>query len=82
MEDIELYKKLVRNAEERYIWYKKEVENVYKDKVSFPPDEELVIWYKQHLREMKTVEEGWMKENIKTLNYLKEGLDYPFLYKH
>jgi len=78
---MDFYKDLAKNAEERYTWYKKELENLFKERTAFPPDDELVIWYKEHLREMKNSAEAWMKEIQEQYKYERDGLNPPFYYK-
>ena len=59
----EFLKHLVRFSEERYIWYKKQLEWVFKDKETWPLNEELTVWYKEHLREWKNYREHSFKEH-------------------
>jgi hypothetical protein len=75
-------KELIRNAEARFIWYKNEIELVGRDRINFPLTDELVIWYKAHLREMKNLEEGHLKELVKERQYANQGLNPPFCYRH
>ena len=53
-------KKLIRQSEQRFIWYKKTLEEVYKDNVNFPKTTESDD-YKNLLRELKNEEEKWLK---------------------
>jgi hypothetical protein len=75
-------KDLIRNAEARFIWYKNEIEAVGRDRVNFPLTDELVVWYKAHLRESKNNEEIWMKNLVKEKQYENQGLNPPFTYRH
>jgi len=50
----------IRNCEERFISYKKMLEDVHRDKAAFPPDDPFVIWHKDSLRESKNQEEKWL----------------------
>jgi len=45
----------LKNCEERYIWYRDELAKSFKEKYG---DQ----WYKDHLKEMKSIEEKTMKE--------------------
>ena len=49
----EFLKELVRSEEDRYISYKKMLEDTFKHKESFPAGDELSEWYKELLREGK-----------------------------
>ena len=68
-------KTLVRNTEERYIYYKWLIAEVSKDKVHFPSDNDLVIWFKGHLREMKNIEENSLKKLRQELTNIRQGLN-------
>lgn len=50
----------IRSCEERFISYKKMLEDVHRDKKAFPPDDAFTIWFKDSLRESKNQEEGWL----------------------
>jgi len=71
-------KHYIKFTEERYISYKKLLEEVYKDKETFPPGDEFVIWFKEHLREMKNSEESSLKKLHLELKY---GGELPFWLK-
>lgn len=73
-------KDLVRNAEERYIWYKNEIENVGRNRTIFDPKDELVIWYKAHLREMKNAADTWLAKVREELRDHRQGLNPAFCY--
>jgi len=75
-------KELIFNTESRYISYKKMIEDVHKDKVSFPPDSEYVKWYKDMLRDGKNYEEGLLRRLIEEKKNEKEGLNPPYCYKY
>ncbi len=64
-------KRYIRNAEERFISYKKMLEGVHRDKEAFPPQEEWVIEYKDSLRDAKNQEESRLKDLI------EEKTHYP-----
>ena len=76
----EFLKHCVRFTEERYIWYKKQLEWVFKDKEVWPPGEEFTEWYKELLREGKNREESDLKEIREELTYHRQGLNPPFCY--
>ena len=62
-------KRYIRNAEERFISYKKMLEGVHRDKEAFPPQEEWVIEYKDSLRDAKNQEESRLKDLIEEKTY-------------
>lgn len=72
---------LCKHKEARYIWYKKQLEIVFKDKVHFPPLDEFVIWYKSHLREMKNLEETGLREMKNQLKWERICGYIPTLHK-
>ncbi len=74
-------KQLIRNSEERFISYKKLLEEVFKDKINFPLEDKLTIWYKEYLRESKSNEENYLKKLIKEKEYLNQQLNSPFLHE-
>ena len=59
----EFLKHLVKFGEERYIWYKKQLELVFKDKEIWPLNDEFTIWYKELLRDNKNMTEHILKIN-------------------
>lgn len=73
-------KHLIKFTEERYISYKKMLEDVFKDKVSFPPGDEFTEWYKELLREGKNREEGLLKDLREEIEYFRQGMNPPFCY--
>lgn len=78
----EMLKTFVRNTEERYIWYKNQLESVFKDKTSFPSGDELAEWYKEHLREWKNISESSLKKLREELTNFRQGLNPPYLYNY
>jgi hypothetical protein len=78
---VDALKIMVKNAEERYVWYKKELETVFKDKVNFPADDPFSIWLKNHLRETKNDEERNLKHLTEQYKHEREGLNPPSFYK-
>lgn len=73
-------KRLIKNSEERVIIYKKLIEEVYKNKDKFPPQDEFIVWYKQDLRENLNSEQKWLKQLILQRTHEKEGLNPPGCY--
>lgn len=79
--DYELYlKELVKLTENRYIEYTKMLEDNYKDKINFPPKDELSIWYKELLKEEKKQSEINLKSLREELTYYRQGLNPPYCY--
>lgn len=76
----ERLKHFIKFTEERYIWYKKQLEWVFKDKETWPPDDEITIWYREDLRFMKNKEEGDLKELRIEMEHCREGLNPPWCY--
>jgi hypothetical protein len=81
LSDEEQLRYYIRQSEERYISYKKMLEELFKDKISFPLDSDLVSWYKEHLRDCKNREEIYLKEHRESLTNLRNCLDWPFMYR-
>lgn len=78
----ELLRYIVRHSEERYIWYKKQLELIHKDKETWPPNDEFTAWYKDWNRELKNREEAWLKLNREELEYYRQGMNPPFYYPY
>ncbi len=79
----EFLKHLIKFTDERYMDYKKQLEDVHKDKISFPPESESTIWFKDFLREQKNYEESNLKEKRIEMEYLRAGMNPPYCYpKH
>jgi hypothetical protein len=82
------YKLAIRNAEQRVSDYNKMIKEVSINKVAYNPTDDLIIWYKSHLRESKNQEQIWLKKIIEEWTWLKDGLDPPnefqktFMKKH
>lgn len=77
----EFYKHLVKFGEERYIWYKKQLEIVFKEKDVFIPGDEFTEWYKEDLRDSKNREEHSLKKHREALTDIRQGGDGMF-FKH
>jgi hypothetical protein len=76
----ERLKHLIRFTEERYVSYKKMLEDIFKDKETFPPGEEFTEWFKSDLREMKNREENDLKSLREEIRHLREGMNPPWCY--
>lgn len=76
----EFLKHLIRFTEERYIWYKKQIEELHKSKDVWPPADEFTIWYKEELRWRKNYEESSLKELQIEMTHCKQGMNPPFCY--
>ena len=76
----EFLKHLIKFTEERYISYKKMLEDLFKDKENFPPGDEFTEWYKELLREGKNREEGCLKELRIEMEHFRQGLNPPYCY--
>ena len=76
----EILKYCIKKTEERYISYKKMLEDIFKDKINFPIGDELVDWYKDLLREGKNKEEGSLKELHLEIVHLRQGINPPYCY--
>lgn len=73
-------KEFVRSTEERYISYKKMLEDMFKHKDSFPQGDELTEWYKELLRDGKNRAESDLKTLREELTDYRQGLNPPFCY--
>lgn len=80
MPNDEFLKHLIKFTEERYISYKKMLENIFKDKENFPIGDEFTEWYKESLRESKNREETSLKELHLELEHHRHGLNPPYCY--
>jgi hypothetical protein len=74
-EEKEFLKKLVRDTEIRYLWYKNELQSFYKSGLA----KEYPDWMK-HLKEMEKIEEKMMKDYREEIRFLNSGLNPPFCY--
>ena len=74
-------KTLIKNTEDRVTSYKELIEMVSCDKLTFNPNDELVIWYKQHLREEKNSNQIWLKKLVEEKTHENQGLNPPYLYR-
>lgn len=75
-------KLLVKNEEDRYISYKKMLEDTFKHKEFFPIGDELSEWYKALLREEKNSSESRLKSLREELTDIRQGMNPAFLYKY
>jgi len=67
-------KDLIKNTEERYISYKKILEDLYKNKIVIPD------WFKDLLHEMKNTEKELMEKLIEERINENQGLNPPYCY--
>lgn len=74
-------KELVKNTEERFIWYKKEMENIGRNRDHFPPDDPFIQWYKAHVREMKNMEDTHLTKLREELTLVRQGVNAPLFYR-
>ena len=68
---------LIKNSEERLISYKQLLGDVGRNRDIFPPDDGVVIWYKELLHWAKNDEEKWLKKLIEERTLENQGLN-PF----
>jgi len=73
---------LIKNSEERFISYKKLLEELNKNKNIFIVDDKFVIWYKNFVRDCKNDEQIWLKKLIKEKTHENEGLNPISCYKY
>ncbi len=72
---------LIKNTEDYVAFYKKMLEEVSRDKIAFPPDDEIVDWYKALLREGKNSEQVRLKNLTDEKTHENQGLNPPFCYE-
>ena len=53
--DKKFISRLINSSQERIVWYKKQLEDVYRSKELYPD------WYKEFLRDCKNTEMNWLK---------------------
>ena len=82
MENEDLYsvKRFIAPAEERIKSYKQMQADLFKNKKDYEGNEEFFEWFREHLREMKNLEERGLKYLVHCRKYEKEGLNPPFCY--
>lgn len=73
-------KKSAQLYENLYIDYGKQLEGLFKDKISFPPTDEITIWFRGFLKDEKSFCEHMMKRLKEELTYLRMGLNSPGSY--
>jgi hypothetical protein len=64
---------LIKSSEDRYVSYKKILEEMYK--ISGIPE-----WFREILRDGKNVEQGWLKKLVEEKSFENDGLNPPFCY--
>jgi len=72
--DRQYLKFIIRKTEERFLSYKKLLEDAFKSKIDLE-------WYKEHLREMKNYEEHSLKVLNAEMTLSNYGANPPFFYK-
>jgi hypothetical protein len=72
-------KMFIRNTEERIADYKKQLEDLFKDKTIDKNDENF-IWLKEFLREQKNFEERQLKQHRLEMSHLRIGMNPPSFY--
>lgn len=73
-------KNLIRFTEERYIDYKKNIENLYKEKNNI--DENFFEWFNRELKDFKNIEERNLKRFQLELTHEKCGMNPPYCYNY
>jgi len=74
--------KIIRSFEDMVSSYKELLKESSMDKEHYPPENELVIWYKSSLREGKAECQSILKDLVKEKEYENQGLNPPFCYKY
>lgn len=75
-------KELIRNSEQRCSSYDKMLEDVNRDKISFPKEDVFVHEYKYLLRENKNKEKMWLKMLVNERTNENEGLNPDYCYPY
>lgn len=73
---------MINEIEIRHTNYKKLLEEINRDKVNFPPADELVAWYKELVRDFKNSNEKWLKKLVTERAYENQGLNPPNYYPY
>ena len=73
---------LIRSYEDIVASYKELLKDASMDKEHYPPENELIIWYKTILREEKANCQSILKDLVKEKEYENQGLNPPFCYKY
>ena len=66
-------KELIRNTEERYVSYKKMLDEIFKT----PGETE---WFKEILRDGRNTEQTLLKKLVEEKSFENDGLNPPFCY--
>ena len=78
-------KQLIKNSEERFISYKKLLEDLNRNKKSLIADgipEEDIAWFNSLLRDNKNEEEKYMKLLVIERRYENESMNPPYYYPY
>lgn len=71
---------LIKFSEERYISYKKMLEDSHKDKNKYDSND--FVWLKDHIRDLKNREEGFLKNLRIEVEHYRQGLNRPSFYPY
>jgi hypothetical protein len=74
-------KGLIQRSETRFLYYKKALEDMHKDKEHFLPKDINTTEFKDILRELKNQEDIWLNSLREEQTYLRQGLNPPYTYK-
>lgn len=80
----EFLRHLIKFTEERYLSYKKLLEELHKEIRTNPPttdsEKEFIEWYRGLLRDGKNREESTLKELRTEIEYHRQGMNPPWCY--
>ena len=65
--DKKFISKLVNNSQERYIWYKEQLREIYTHSDIYPD------WYKEYVRDLKNDESIWLKKLQDQSYWISQG---------
>ena len=65
--DKKFISKLVNNSQERYIWYKEQLREIYTHLDIYPD------WYKEYVRDLKNDESIWLKKLQDQSYWISQG---------
>jgi hypothetical protein len=69
-------KEFIKNSEARFVWYKQELERMYKSGEAKADPE----WMKT-LKELKSMQEATLRDLREEQTHLNQGLNPPFFYR-
>lgn len=85
MNNIEYEKSLIniiKSSENRFIWYKQQLEFIFKNKEIYNPTDDFVVWYRNFLRDEKNESEKSLKSYKEELTYYRQELNPPSFYPY